>query len=221
MTNAIHTALTQALPAKRKQRSDGWTSLSGPCCVPMGESRPDRKSRGGYKTTPEGGFQWHCFNCGFKANFTPGYQLNYKMKQFMRWAGMDQYTIQKLGIEAMRLQQADAQAVQKPVLNIVPKKLPGDAKPIAEWSTGDMTDPYLLKVMEYIQTRGLYLDDYDWHWSSDEQWRDRLIIPFYWKNQIVGSTARSVLPTEYKYIMDSQKGYVFNLDKQDWRECQC
>ena len=64
------------------------------------------------------------------------------------------------------------------------------------------------------------MDDYDWHWSPSKEYdmRNRLIIPYYWRNKIVGSTARLVIDdaNKPKYYTDQQPGYVFNLDKQDW-----
>ena len=220
MTNSIQTALMQALPTKRKQTPSGWLAVNAVCCHNRGETQ-DKRMRGGVKSTTEGSFQWHCFNCGFKANYTPGRTINQNMRKLMSWLGMDTDTIRKLAMEALRLKDDTVRnTVQTPAVNIVPKQLPEGSKPIAEWVSKGNHDPYLLKVVEYIQKRGLYLDDYDWHWSPSKEYdmRNRLIIPYYWRNKIVGSTARLVIHDENKpkYFTDQQPGYVFNLDKQAW-----
>ena len=220
MTNSIQTALMQALPTKRKQTPSGWLAVNAVCCHNRGETQ-DKRMRGGVKSTLEGSFQWHCFNCGFKANYTPGRTINQNMRKLMGWLGMDTDSIRKLAMEALRLKDDTVQnTIKTPVVNIVPKKLPEGSKPISEWVSKGNHDPYLLKVVEYIQKRGLYLDDYDWHWSPSKEYdmRNRLIIPYYWRNKIVGSTARLVIDdaNKPKYYTDQQPGYVFNLDKQDW-----
>jgi DNA primase len=46
---------------------------------------------------------------------------------------------------------------------------------------------------------------------------ERLIIPFYWRGDIVGYTGRLFEDIEkVKYVTDVQPGYVFNMDTQDW-----
>ena len=45
----------------------------------------------------------------------------------------------------------------------------------------------------------------------------RLLIPFYWKGDIVGYTGRIFEASDkVKYYTDVQPGYVFNMDAQDW-----
>ena len=50
-------------------------------------------------------------------------------------------------------------------------------------------------------------------WDVDK----RLLIPFYWRGDIVGFTGRMFEPSDkVKYYTDVQPGYVFNMDAQDW-----
>ena len=45
----------------------------------------------------------------------------------------------------------------------------------------------------------------------------RLIIPFYWKGDVVGYTGRIFESIDkVKYYTDVQPGYVFNMDVQEW-----
>ena len=47
-------------------------------------------------------------------------------------------------------------------------------------------------------------------------YKDRLIVPFYHNNTIVGYTARKIKDGNPKYISDQQPGYVFNIDNQKY-----
>lgn len=100
------------------------------------------------------------------------------------------------------------------------KELPPKAKPIHEWATYKELEPSgvdqdLFKVVEYIAERKLSLDDYDFYWSPEAGYRDRLIIPFTYQSRIVGYTARKVVESKVKYLSEQQPGYVFNTDVQD------
>ena len=53
----------------------------------------------------------------------------------------------------------------------------------------------------------------DKHWDVDK----RLLIPFYWRGDVVGFTGRMFEQSDkVKYYTDVQPGYVFNMDAQDW-----
>ena len=55
---------------------------------------------------------------------------------------------------------------------------------------------------------------FDWHWSASPGYTDRVIIPFYHNNKIVGWTGRKITDGKPKYLTDAQPGYVFNIDAQ-------
>ena len=45
--------------------------------------------------------------------------------------------------------------------------------------------------------------------------KNRIVIPFYKDNKVVGFTARAIKPeVSPKYLSEKQPGYVFNLDNQ-------
>jgi DNA primase len=58
------------------------------------------------------------------------------------------------------------------------------------------------------------LEWYNWMWSPENGYRDRVIIPFYQDGVVVGFTGRKIKPGKPKYLTDSQSGYVFNIDRQ-------
>ena len=50
------------MPGKRKKTPSGWTTINCPMCTTNGQSRPDTRSRGGFRFID--GMVYHCFNCG-------------------------------------------------------------------------------------------------------------------------------------------------------------
>jgi len=199
---------------KTKQTASGWISGNAVCCHHRGENA-DTKGRGGMMVSGEG-FSWHCFNCGFKAGWVPGKLLSGNTRQLFKWLGLNEIDIGKLGLVALRLQ--DGQAVVKKSLNFELKetKLPDDCLSITQWIENGLEDPDFIKVVEYILSRGMDLDWYPWHWSAANGYRDRAIIPFYQDGKTVGYTGRKIVDGKPKYLTDSQSGYVFNLDRQNY-----
>ena len=213
----VYETLTFHLPHKRKQTPSGWLSFNAPCCVHNGTSA-DTRQRAGVKTGEGGSVSYHCFNCGFTASWKPGRRISYKMKRLMQWLNIPDDTITKISLQVLETEElkTNDQTILPKFMN---KALPEGAKPLQEWadyrameSTG--VDKNLLKVFEYLQSRQLYFDDYNFHWSPLNGYSDRLIVPFYSDKRVVGYTARKIKEGNPKYISDQQPGYVFNLDSQ-------
>jgi hypothetical protein len=214
--NEIQDALTALLPPKRKTTPSGWTSFNGVCCHHRGEN-PDDRQRGGLMSTAQGGFTYHCFNCGFKAGWSPGKLLSNNTKQLFRWLGMSDTDIGKLGLIVLKLK--DDQPVSKKELKfeLVEKSLPDDCLSINQWIAEGLQDQDLLDVINYlVEERKVGWDWYNWHWSAAPGFRDRVIIPFYHNGKIVGYTGRKIKNGKPKYLTDAQPGYVFNLDAQTY-----
>lgn len=213
--NEIQSTLLTLLPPKRKSTPSGWTSFDAVCCHHNGGGRDTRK-RGGILTNSEGGFQYHCFNCNFKAGWTPGKLLSGNTKKLFKWLGLADNDIGKLNLVALKVkdnQPNTKAAVINLTLNEV--KLPDDCLPIDTWIAEGAQDPELLNVISYlVDERKVSWDWYPWHWSAANGFRDRVIIPFYQDGKIVGYTGRKIKPGKPKYLTDSQPGYVFNIDRQ-------
>lgn len=195
---------------RTKQTSGGWISGNAVCCHHRGEN-PDSRGRGGILLTPNGGFNWHCFNCGFKAGWSPGKSLSGNTKLLFRWLGLSELDVGKLNLVAMRFQE-NAPRVEK-VLNFTLQEvaLPDNSKLLTEWITEgeDITS-----IIEYLVNRGMNIDWYNWMWSPEPGYRDRILIPFYQDGKVVGYTGRKITDGKPKYLTESQSGYVFNLDRQ-------
>lgn len=211
--NEIQDTIHALIPSNHKVSPSGWISCNGICCHHMGESA-DTRRRGGLLLNPNGGFQWHCFNCNFKAGWTPGHLLTKNAKNLFKWMGLADSEISKLNLYALKIK--DDTPVTKSALNFSLNitKLPDNCKSIEEWIAEGNNSAEFLAIIEYILNRGMELDWYSWHWSTENGYKDRVIIPFYYDNNIVGYTGRKILPGKLKYLKDAQPGYVFNIDKQ-------
>jgi hypothetical protein len=210
--NLIQAAVQSILPSKRKATPSGWISFNAPCCIHNGEKQ-DKRQRGGMLFNNDG-FQYHCFNCNFKAGWSPGKLLSKNTKSILSWLGLPEIEIQKLGLEALKNKE-DMPKVEKPIiLDLIEKPLPDECKSINLWVSEGCQDPELIAVINYLLDRGMNYEWYDWHWSATSGFRDRVILPFYNEGKVVGYTGRKIKPGKPKYLTDAQPGYVFNIDRQ-------
>jgi hypothetical protein len=205
----IDTELQAFLPPKRKQTPSGWISFNAVCCHNNGENR-DTKKRGGVLMGPDS-FQYHCFNCGFKAGWTKGKLLSKNTRTLFAWLGMTETRISELAMTAMREQEDIPKLKKTYSLDLQEKQLPNNCLAFAEVEN---TSEEFIKVVEYVLDRGMGLDWYNWMWADEPGWRDRVIIPFYHQGKVVGYTGRKITDGKPKYLTDAQPGYVFNLDSQ-------
>ena len=206
------TTILSLIPGRRRPTPSGWIGFNAVCCHHRGQA-PDTRGRGGILMTAEGGFTVHCFNCGFKAGWNPGRLLTANTKRLCQWLGMDADTIGKLTLELMRQQSHTAPTKTLLIFALEDRELPPDTRTLKEWALTDPKEP-VIKMFEYLITRGMNIDWYPWMWSPADGYRDRLIIPFYHDGRTVGFTARKIVPGKPKYLTTSQPGYVFNLDAQ-------
>jgi hypothetical protein len=193
------------LPGKRKQTSSGWLSVNAPCCVHRGETA-DRRMRGGIKTTPDGSFSWHCFNCGYTASFVLGRNLTFKARKLLEWLNVPQEEIERINLESLKHKSIEGllgerQQVVNKLQNIKfeDRDLPADTQPLNETAE------------EYLRSRQLP-EDYPFLYKTMP--RPGIVIPFTHDNQVVGHTTRFLDDRTPKYIQDIPPGYVFGTDLQ-------
>jgi len=208
----VYDTLIAYLPSNRKHTPSGWMSFNAVCCIHNGETA-DNKKRGGLRQEDDT-VSYHCFNCGYKASWSKGLLLQHRMRKLFEWIGVPDDVIMKIAFELLRDKEG---VVTKNRVAVLPKfeikNLPPDAKPLEEWSGED--NKYIIKLVEYMRSRNLYLEDTSFYWSPNLQYRNRLIIPFFYEKKIVGWTARDVLDGKnFKYISEQQPGYVYGIDQQ-------
>jgi len=224
MFNTVQDFTLSHLPAKRKTSQSGWISFNAVCCHHNGHST-DTRGRGGIKTNSEGGISYHCFNCQWKTSYVPGRPLSFKYRKFLKWLGADDNQIQRLVIEALRVRELinpdDIKEPEEPI-EFTSKSLPKEAlsfMAIAEfYHLADRIFPReFIKAVNYVYNRQIDLKRYEFYWTPEIEYKltHRVIIPFYYKNEIVGYTARAVDDgITPKYHSDSPGQFVFNLDNQ-------
>jgi DNA primase len=77
-----------------------------------------------------------------------------------------------------------------------------------------------VRIQQYLLDRGIDVERYPFYHSSERtaDLGNRVIVPFYYQRQLVGYTARSIVPAQrVKYYMQADAGnLVFNLDRQNY-----
>ena len=198
------------IPQKRKQTSSGWVSFNAPCCVHTGESA-DRRSRGGVKQA-EDDWSYHCFNCGFTASFVPGRPVSYKARKLLGWLGVDSTDIERLNLESLKRKSlldltAERNTIKQTQIDFDEKEVPEGV---------ELIDPELDQhnyYQQYLSKRGIVLE-YPFLVDKKRGPRDRIVVPYTYKNRIVGHTSRYLDSRTPKFINSQQPGYVFGYDLQ-------
>lgn len=209
------------IPGKKRRTHGGWTSFNGICCHHLGH-RPDTRMRGGIHVDGNN-WTYHCFNCGFKCGFTLGKSIQHKVRQLLSWCGIDEKDILRWNLES--LQQKDFLDFSKPQvrvnINFEHTELPEDSESL------NIDDPRHYRYIEYLESRGIHYDSYPFKVTPTGNGKlvsrreHRIIIPYFYKGNIVGYTSRFLDDKLPKYINVQQPGYVFNIDaqKDDWSVC--
>lgn len=205
------------------KRAAVWNTRNCPMCHTQGESM-DTRGRFGLKLPPSGDIVVQCFNCNFVAIHTPATLFSKKFKLFLREIGISDAAIAKLNFQLYReknnvISSTPAVPIESVTTSWVPIDLPKDSYSLRFWLDHSCSDSLFLKVMEYVEQRGLrYIDDFYWSPAKEQMMSRRIIIPCWYGGQIVGYVARftgnaGVLRVP-KYMATLPKGYVYNLDPQ-------
>ena len=213
MSLIIDTLLSY-LPGKRKQTPSGWIGFNAVCC-------DDKRQRGGFIVNGGDAVSYHCFNCGFKCSWQPGRHISQKMNKFMRDLNIPDDIINQLRLEALRLDDNNTAEIRSIIPKFDIKALPVEARSFDEWKTFlQLTDEEykipesFINAVDYLVKRKIDLFSYSFYYTSKTGFSNRIIIPFLYKGEIVGWTARAINDATPKYLSEQQPGYVFNLDNQ-------
>ena len=175
--------------------------------------------RGGIKFDGQTNWSMHCFNCGYKCNFVLGRSISYKTKQLLLWCGIDDTQIGKWSLES--LQQKDLLEIVIQKKTKIKIKFKDHELPAGELI--DENNPLHKVYIDYVQSRGINYNEYPFLITPTAKGRyaNRIIIPYTYKNKIVGHTSRFLDNKIPKYINEQQPGYVFNIDiqKPEWQVC--
>ena len=210
--------LINSLPGPRKRSPNGSVNIDCPMCLSRGEARPDTKKRCGIRTFADGSIFIHCFNCDFRTRWSPGSMINKNVRHFLSNIGVNDLEIKKLNFTAWQLAQNIETVPEREstmfIPNFDPVELPKDAMPISQWAAMECEDPDFLDVVAYALTRGDHIfANNEFYWTPDKtnSMNRRLILPFYWREKIVGWTGRAidagVLP---KYMTNTPGHFLYN-----------
>lgn len=217
----VHESLQKYLPSKRRTSPRGWIVFNAPCCQHRGH-RPDTRFRGNVLFVQDGTVAYNCYNCGLKTVFD-GINLSKNFENLLSWFGVPIEDIRRIKLEALNakidgtnlhLQNAISSIIDFPEVQLPEKALPFES--IIE--NNEITDEFS-GVLTYMNSRGRTLvNSYDYYYSNSDRYdlKNRVIIPFYYKNKIIGWTARyagkppSGTPRYYNSSLPA--GYLFNCD---------
>jgi DNA primase len=79
------------------------------------------------------------------------------------------------------------------------------------------TPDEIYEAIHYLDQRQARFDRYHFYWTDDNEhnMHKRVIIPFYWKGQLIGYSARSFADNiKPKYYSQYDTNYVYNTDIQ-------
>lgn len=211
----------------------GWHKRHCMLCHTQGHGR-DTRTRFGIQFNPQN-ILVNCFNCRFHAAYTEGEELRSSFIFFLNQLNISKTFIDKIKFEIYKqknqiktLRDGDEEE-ENPENKIrsmfdkwKPMELPKDAMPITTWLEHGLDDHNFLDVANYaIDRRLLNLGDFCWSPDTKNNMNERLIIPYYYKGNIVGYTSRLCYDTPDKsipkYMQHCPEGFVYNLDHHsDW-----
>jgi hypothetical protein len=165
------------------------------------------------------GVVYNCFNCKYTASWQPGRTLTEKFKNLCRWLGASDDQIKEMVFEALKTESLDYEPehfVEK--VKFTEKELPEGAMSIEEW----VNSAYLPDisadigpVIDYVYSRGFDALSKNFFWSPAPGYIDRVLLPYYYEDKIVGNTARKITNGKPKYLSDQHPFFVYNIDAQD------
>lgn len=206
------------VPGKKKKTGSGWVSFNGVCCHHRGH-KADKRSRGGLKFDGNN-WTYHCFNCNFKTGFVLGKTFAPKTRQLLKWCGIDDQDIDGWNLYSLKhrdlLDYSHTKHTRKKI-KFLDMALPYFAEVLSE------NNPQHKRYIDYIESRKIKFDEYPFMVTPNERGRNanRIIIPYTYKDKIVGHTSRYLDDKIPKYIKEQQPGYIFGCDlqKDHWEVC--
>ena len=143
------------------------------------------------------------------------------------WLGADENTVKRLVIDAIRIKElVEPEAVETVKEDVVfrPRPLPEQAQTLQalhtfyELSNNNTNVPREFHdAVIYSANRHIDLVRYDCYWTPEQAYNlhKRLIIPFTWRNEVIGYTARAIYDdVKPKYYSQYEPNYVYNVDQQ-------
>jgi hypothetical protein len=204
LVEKVHRLLLDNLPIRTSKTPSGWNTMDCPMCS-------DKRKRGGLITTGAK-ISYNCFNCGYTTGWEPNPTLGKKYKDLATILGADQQEIHKVTIDLLKYaEDLETESATDYVYNL--QKFKTETIPDTATIVDDLPDEHAVK--QYAIKRGL-LGLYPLLYFEDKLYKQRLVVPFTYNNELVGWTGRHISPPDKqtpKYLHKMQPGYVFNIDR--------
>jgi len=204
LVEKVHRLLLDNLPIRTSKTPSGWNTMDCPMCS-------DKRKRGGLITTGAK-ISYNCFNCGYTTGWEPNPTLGKKYKDLATILGADQQDIHKVTIDLLKYaEDLETESATDYVYNL--QKFKTETIPDTATIVDDLPDEHAVK--QYAIKRGL-LGLYPLLYFEDKLYKQRLVVPFTYNNELVGWTGRHISPPDKqtpKYLHKMQPGYVFNIDR--------
>lgn len=201
---SVHNLVMGNMPIKTNKTPSGWITMDCPMCS-------DTRKRGGVITNGTK-ISYHCFNCNYTTGWSPSPHMGKKYKDLCEKLGATTADIHAVQLDLLKHSEILSDETETEYIyasNTFPTlSLPEDAS-----SIDDLPENH--EVKQYAKQRGL-LGLYPFYHFNDVLNRRRLIVPFFYNNELVGWSGRHVNPPDKevpKYLHHIRPGYVFNIDK--------
>lgn len=203
LVTSVHNLVLDYMPAKTKRTPSGWSTFDCPMCN-------DTRGRAGVITSGAK-ISYNCFNCGYTTGWAPTPRIGKKFRDLSNRLGTTDKTVKEVVFNLMR--HKDIFDDIEDSFEIKFEKFKKVEMP-EHWNELDETSPPdATAVYEYAVNR--QIDKHKLYYSNQLQFKNRVIVPFVYNQELVGYTARHINPPNKetpKYLMNSQPGYVFGLD---------
>ena len=203
------------ITSRNYRSSRGWYNI---CCPSCG----DKRFRGGFKTTPTGGFRYFCFNGGCDYNtrctgWEPGGGLVGRLRNLFDLLGGDirRIPLRERQIRKQLLFDKKNNVIGSEELkvsyNFSEMQLPKDSDLLIDAADNNSRAE---KVLEYVLNRGFSIEEYPFMWSPE--YSDYVLVPYlHYQEKIVGYMGRNIKKKsgEGRFIQKAPRHYVFNQHK--------
>jgi len=201
---SVHNLVVSNLPIKTNKTPSGWITMDCPMCS-------DTRKRGGIITNGTK-ISYHCFNCNYTTGWTPSPHMGKRYKDLCEKLGASSADVHAVQLELLKHSEELSATTETDYVYSMAKfdavQLPKTVESVSHL-------PENHPVKQYAKQRGL-LGIYPLLHINESLYKQRLVVPFTYNNELVGWTARHINPPDKetpKYLHNMQKGYVFNIDK--------
>lgn len=219
MIKEYTTILKDFLPSYKTSGSK--IVINCPCCVYMGESSNDTRSRGGiFEGFDE--FGYNCFNCNYKFRFKEDDELPFRAIKFLELLGVPETEINKIHFESLKLN-PNRITIPKQIkvknsnFSFQPCELPDNTYIIHDHLLNADPNSDLFKAYVYAKERGIANNPYLlWVDQTYKNFNKRLTIPFIFNSDVVGYISRAFLAVNKseRYIdKRPDQTYMYNIEK--------